>query len=84
MCKCYDSYSFQHCKKVPTCQYRDFPPPVTAHPYFTGNVKMFLSGTFHEYWIGQRGPMNWLARSPDLTAVNLYGSNFDLLTLLSD
>jgi len=34
--------------------------------------KMFLNETLTECWIGEWGPLNWLARSPNLTAMDFY------------
>lgn len=35
-------------------------------------VTNFLDRLFGEYWIGSRGPVNWPARSPDLTLCDFY------------
>jgi hypothetical protein len=34
--------------------------------------KVFLSETLPEYWIGEGGPLNWLAHSTNLTAMGFY------------
>lgn len=34
--------------------------------------KVFLNETLPECWIGEGGPLNWLAHSPNLTAMDFY------------
>ena len=36
-----------------------------APPHYSRAVREYLDETFPEKWIGQRGPIDWPARSPD-------------------
>jgi hypothetical protein len=47
---------------------------VAASSRFASNIKMMLSETSAESWIGRGGPMNWPAHSPKLTSTDfIYG-----------
>lgn len=43
-----------------------------APPHFGLNVRQFLNDTFHNRWIGRRGPIEWPPRSPDLTPLDFF------------
>lgn len=43
-----------------------------APPHFGLNVRQFLNDTFHNRWIGRRGPIEWPPRSPDLTLLDFF------------
>ena len=43
-----------------------------APPHNTAAVTEYLHQTFQENWIGNRGPVRWPARSPDLTPLDFY------------
>ncbi|PNF34292.1 hypothetical protein B7P43_G16385 [Cryptotermes secundus] len=38
-----------------------------APPHFANIVRAFLHQVFPQRWIGGRGPVEWPARSPDIT-----------------
>lgn len=46
---------------------QDGAPPHYAHP-----VRDFLDNCFPRRWIGRRGPIEWPARSPDLTPLDFF------------
>ena len=43
-----------------------------APPHYSRAVREYLDETFPEKWIGRRGPIDWLARSPDLTPMDFF------------
>ena len=43
-----------------------------APPHFATAVREFLHEKFPGRWIGRRGPIEWPARSPDLTPADFY------------
>lgn len=43
-----------------------------APPHYTLPVRQFLNRTFPNSWIGRRGPIEWPARSPDLTPLDFF------------
>lgn len=43
-----------------------------APPHNSQNVSNFLDNRFGRSWIGNRGPVRWPARSPDLTPLDFY------------
>lgn len=47
-----------------------------AQPHYTLAVRQFLDSHFPQRWLGRRGPIEWPARSPDLTPPDfwLWGS----------
>ena len=38
-----------------------------APPYYTRHVREFLNKSFPNSWLGRRGPVAWIPRSPELT-----------------
>ena len=40
-------------------------------PHYDAQVRQFLDQRFHNHWIGRRGPIEWPARSPDLSPLDL-------------
>ena len=43
-----------------------------APPHFARCVRNLLTEKFHHQWIGRGGPIEWPARSPDLTPLDFY------------
>jgi hypothetical protein len=43
-----------------------------APAHYSIQVREFLDQQFPGHWIGCRGPVEWLARSPDLTPLDFY------------
>lgn len=43
-----------------------------APPHFGINVRQYLNDTFPNRWIGRRGPVEWAARSPDLSPLDFF------------
>ncbi|CAF2800673.1 unnamed protein product [Rotaria sp. Silwood2] len=43
-----------------------------APPHYAQPVRQFLHETFPDRWIGRRGPIDWPARSPDLTPTDFF------------
>lgn len=43
-----------------------------APPHYHRDVRAFLSAAFPDRWIGRRGPIEWPARSPDLTPPDFF------------
>jgi hypothetical protein len=43
-----------------------------APPHYAQSVRQFLDETFPNRWIGRRGPIEWPARSPDLTPTDFF------------
>lgn len=43
-----------------------------APPHFSIQVRQYLNNRFPDRWIGRRGPINWPARSPDLTKLDFF------------
>lgn len=43
-----------------------------ASAHYMKSVRTWLTGTFAEQWIGRGGPVNWPARSPDLTPLDFF------------
>lgn len=43
-----------------------------APPHYAATVRTFLDETFPNRWIGRRGPIEWPARSPDLTPMDFF------------
>lgn len=43
-----------------------------APPHFARQVREYLNTVFPERWIGRRGPIEWPARSPDLTPMDFF------------
>jgi transposase len=43
-----------------------------APPHYAQSVRQFLDETFPGRWIGRRGPIEWPARSPDLTPTDFF------------
>lgn len=43
-----------------------------APPHFARDVRNFLNENFTERWIDRRGPIEWPARSPDLTPLDYF------------
>lgn len=43
-----------------------------APPHFARQVRETLNLTFRDRWIGREGPVNWPARSPDLTPLDFF------------
>lgn len=43
-----------------------------APPHFAAQVRQYLNGRFPGRWIGRRGPVQWPARSPDLTPLDFF------------
>ena len=43
-----------------------------APPHFAISVRNWLDEHFPGKWIGRRGPIDWPARSPDLTPLDFY------------
>jgi hypothetical protein len=54
-----------------------------ASPQYAVQVRQFLDNHFHQSWIGRRGPIEWPARSCDLTSIDfsVWGIIRDLLYL---
>lgn len=50
-----------------------------ASPHFGVDVRAYLNTQFPRRWIGRRGEIEWLARSPDLTPLD-----YSLLGYLKD
>ena len=43
-----------------------------APPHYSKGVREYLDETFPLTWIGQRGPIDWPKRSPDLTPMDFF------------
>ena len=43
-----------------------------APPHYALPVRQFLDETFPDRWIGRRGPIEWPARSPDLSPLDFF------------
>nr|CAH7745775.1 unnamed protein product [Callosobruchus chinensis] len=43
-----------------------------APPHYALPVRQFLEETFPDRWIGRRGPIEWPARSPDLSPLDFF------------
>lgn len=43
-----------------------------APPHFCRNARTILNDTYPNRWIGRGGPVNWPARSPDLTPLDFF------------
>lgn len=43
-----------------------------APPHFARSVRQWLDQNFGTRWIGRRGPIEWPARSPDMTPLDFY------------
>lgn len=43
-----------------------------APPHFSLDVRNYLNQVFPNRWIGRRGPIEWPARSPDLTPLDFF------------
>lgn len=43
-----------------------------APPHYSLPVREYLNNRFPGRWIGRRGPMEWPARSPDLTPLDFF------------
>lgn len=43
-----------------------------APPHFAAYVREYLNDVFPNKWIGRRGPMEWPARSPDLSPLDFF------------
>jgi hypothetical protein len=43
-----------------------------AAPHYATAVRNYLDATFPGRWIGRRGPIEWPARSPDLSPLDFY------------
>ena len=43
-----------------------------APPHFALSVRQWLDRVFELRWIGRRGPIEWPARSPDMTPLDFY------------
>lgn len=43
-----------------------------APPHYTLAVRQYLDRTYHGRWIGRRGPIEWPARSPDLSPLDFF------------
>ncbi len=43
-----------------------------APPHYAQSVRQFLHETFPDRWIGRRGPIDWPARSTDLTPTDFF------------
>lgn len=43
-----------------------------APPHFSRAVRSYLDTEFGDRWIGRAGPINWPARSPDLTPLDFF------------
>jgi hypothetical protein len=43
-----------------------------APPHYDIRVREFLDMTFPGHWIGRRGPIEWPARSPDLSPLDFF------------
>ena len=43
-----------------------------APAHYTKSVRAFLDDKFRDQWIGRRGPIEWPARSPDLTPTDFF------------
>ena len=43
-----------------------------APPHYAQSVRQFLDEIFPDRWIGRRGPIEWPARSPDLTPTDFF------------
>lgn len=43
-----------------------------APPHYANNVRQWLDVKFPGKWIGRRGPIDWPARSPDLTPLDFF------------
>jgi hypothetical protein len=43
-----------------------------APAHFSCAVRDVLSATYHDGWIGRRGPIAWPPRSPDLNPLDFY------------
>lgn len=43
-----------------------------APPHFAACVREYLNNVFPNKWIGRRGPMEWPARSPDLSPLDFF------------
>lgn len=43
-----------------------------APPHYSVRVREYLNNVFPDRWIGRGGPINWPARSPDLTKLDFY------------
>lgn len=54
-----------------------------APPHYAVQVRQFLDNHFHQSWIGRRGPIEWPARSCDLTPMDfsVWGIVRDLVYL---
>ncbi|CAH0547180.1 unnamed protein product [Brassicogethes aeneus] len=43
-----------------------------APPHYAAPVQQFLNENFRDHWIGRRGPIEWPARSPDLSPLDFF------------
>ena len=43
-----------------------------APPHYAQSVRQFLDEKFPDRWISRRGPIEWPARSPDLTPTDFF------------
>ena len=43
-----------------------------APPHYATPVRTFLDQTFPSRWLGRRGAIEWLPRSPDLTPMDFF------------
>lgn len=43
-----------------------------APAHFTNEVREYLNEQYPQHWIGRGGPVNWPARSPDLTCLDYF------------
>jgi hypothetical protein len=43
-----------------------------APPHFALHVREYLNNVFRNRWIGRRGPIEWAARSPDLSPLDFF------------
>ena len=54
-----------------------------AQPHFSHVARGFLDEIFPQLWIGRRGPVEWPARSPDLTPSDFWPWGYVKLAQIS-
>lgn len=47
-----------------------------ASAHYAKSARDFLDDKFHNQWIGRHGPIEWPARSPDLTPTDFFSMGF--------
>ena len=65
--RCFSRQCFQYLSYTTTTIKRFCNNMAFLSTYCASVVRSFLDEHFHSRWIGHRGPLEWPARSPDLT-----------------